>query len=215
VKLLVESAGVGRREILQALVTGAGASFAVPALAAEHPLHTLAQDPKKVVAADRKTRTPTYTPALLDKHLFETLRTLAEQIVPGSTKARVPEFIDALLAVEPAQAQRQLLNGLGAMEGLAIAEHRKPWKSLTAAEQTTLLTKASTAESGLPARGQKAEGAEPPTPTIRDQFEHLKGWISSAYYSSEVGMRELGYTGNQFFEKLPECAPAPSSAARG
>ena len=33
------------------------------------------------------------------------------------------------------------------MEGLAIAEHRKAWKSLTAAEQTALLTKASTADS--------------------------------------------------------------------
>ena len=41
--------------------------------------------------------------------------------------------------------------------------------------------------------------------TIRDQFEHLKGWISGAYYSSEPGMRELGWTGNVFFDKFTGC----------
>jgi len=41
--------------------------------------------------------------------------------------------------------------------------------------------------------------------TIRDHFENLKGWIVGAYYSSEPGMRELGWTDNMFFPALPGC----------
>ena len=78
-----------------------------------------------------------------------------------------------------------------------------------------LLTKASTAEPGArpggpgeprPASAAGA-GTPPPEPaiTIRDQFDHLKGWISGAYYSSEMGMRELGWNGNVFFEKFTGC----------
>jgi hypothetical protein len=41
--------------------------------------------------------------------------------------------------------------------------------------------------------------------TIRDHFENLKGWISGAFYTSEIGMRELGWTGEMFFQSLPGC----------
>jgi hypothetical protein len=29
--------------------------------------------------------------------------------------------------------------------------------------------------------------------------------VSGAYYSSEIGMQELGWTGQMFFDKLPGC----------
>jgi len=40
---------------------------------------------------------------------------------------------------------------------------------------------------------------------LRKHFENLKGWISGAYYSSEAGMRELGWTEDRVFEKFPGC----------
>jgi Gluconate 2-dehydrogenase subunit 3 len=207
VKVVVKE-GFGRRAMLQTLVAGAGASLAVPALAHEHPMHESLQSPAKVGAADRKASAPGYKPQLLDAHLFGTLVVLSEAIVPGSTKAKVAEFIDALLAVELPATQRRFFNALGAMEGLAIAEHRKPWKSLTAGEQVALLTKASTAEPSRPGPGQAPGGPRPATTSIRDQFDHLKGWIAGAYYSTEIGMRELGWNGTVIFDKLPECGPS-------
>jgi hypothetical protein len=33
----------------------------------------------------------------------------------------------------------------------------------------------------------------------------LKAWIVGAYYSSEQGMRELGWNGNYAFESYPSC----------
>ena len=200
--------GLGRRAVLQTLMAGAGAAVGVPALAHDHPLHESLQDPAKVGAADRRARAAGYKPVFLDQHLFETLGLLAETIVPGSKTARVPEFIDALLAVETPQTQRRLFGALGAFEGLALAEHRKAWKALTSSEQVALLTKASTAERGQ--RGPTAPGAG--TTTIRDQFEELKGWISGVYYSSEAGMKELGWKGVVIHPKLLECGPTGSSA---
>ena len=41
--------------------------------------------------------------------------------------------------------------------------------------------------------------------TLRDHFEHLKGWIADAYYSSEAGRKELGDTGQMFFTSFPDC----------
>jgi hypothetical protein len=181
---------VGRRALLQTLVGGAGIGFALPSLGESHPMHEHLHDQARVSTADAKAKTAAWKPAFLDAHQVETVTILAEQIVPGSTKAKSAQFIDALLSVDTEQRQRRFLQALGAFEGLAITHAQKPWKSLTEADRTALLTKASTAE---------------PAVNIRDQFDHLKGWISGAYYSSEIGMRELGWTGNVFFEKFVGC----------
>ena len=209
---------VGRRALLQTLVGGAGLGLALPALGESHPMHEHLHDQARVSAADAKAKTTAWKPAFLDAHQVETVTILAEQIVPGSTKAKSAQFIDALLAVDTEQHQRRFLQALGAFEGMAITHAQKPWKSLTEADRTTLLTKASTADPGRPeggpggtggARPASAAGAgtppAEPAVTIRDQFEHLKGWISGAYYSSEIGMRELGWTGNVFFDKFTGC----------
>jgi hypothetical protein len=201
---------VGRRALLQTLVGGAGLGLALPSLGESHPMHEHLHDQARVSAADAKAKTAAWKPAFLDAHQVETVTILAEQIVPGSTKAKSAQFIDALLSVDTEQRQRRFLQALGAFEGIAIAHAQKPWKSLTEADRTTLLTKASTAEPGgggvrpASAAGAGTPPAEPAV-TIRDQFDHLKGWISGAYYSSEIGMRELGWTGNVFFDKFTGC----------
>jgi hypothetical protein len=203
---------LGRRALLQALAGGAGLGFALPALAESHPMAAHLHDQAKVTAADAKARAAAYKLEFLDRHQVETLTLLAEEIVPGSTKVRSAEFIDSLLAVETQARQTRFLLALGAFEGLAMAQAQKPWKSLAEADRTALLTKASTAESATPS-GPGAGFATPPSEgldlneplSIRDHFDHLKGWIAGAYYSSEAGMRELGYTGTLMFAKFNGC----------
>ena len=41
--------------------------------------------------------------------------------------------------------------------------------------------------------------------TLRDHFDHIKGWVSGIYFASEPGLKELGYTGNVFHEKYVGC----------
>ena len=131
------------------------------------------------------------TPAFLDPHQAKTLDVLAEAIVPGSTAARVGPFLDQLLAVDSGANQRAFVGALGAFDMVAINRHGKAWIGITAAQQDVLLREASTGDEK--------------TSAFRGHFQNLKDWIAGAYYSSETGMRELGWDGNVFHAQLPGC----------
>ena len=103
--------GIGRRAVLQSLLTGVGAGVALPALADAHPMQQHLANQKTVATAEKKAAAPAYKPEFLEQHQYATLEAIAERIVPGSTKARVAPFVDQLLAVdthhEPAQLPRR------------------------------------------------------------------------------------------------------------
>jgi len=199
---------VGRRSILQSFAAGVGAAFAIPGIAGaqEHPVqHHMAAG--TTAAAQKKAAAAAYKPELLDAHQMKTLEVLAEAIVPGSTEAKVAPFLDTLLAVESAQNQKSFLSALGAFDMLAIEKNSKPWIALTAAEQDALLQTASTTTPGTPPGWPGAPASQPAGAkiTIGDHFNNLKGWIAGAYFSSEKGARELGWTDNVFHTELPGC----------
>jgi hypothetical protein len=192
-----EPSGIARRTMLQTLLGGVGAGLALPSIVeAQHPVHAHLSSAGAVEQAQKKAAVAAYKPAFLDAHQMKTLEVLSEAIVPGSTTAKVAPFLDQLLAVESAQTQRGFISALGAFDMAAIDKHGKAWKAISAAEQDALLQAASTADSG------RAGG----TTTLGDHFQTLKGWISGAYYSSEPGMKELGWTGNVFHAELPGCS---------
>ncbi len=183
--------GIPRREVLQTLLGGVGVGFALPSIVeAQHPVHQHLANPTIVEQAQQKAAVAAYTAEFLDAHQLKTLEGLAEAIVPGSTTARVAPFLDQLLAVESAENQRAFLGALGAFDMAAITKHGKAWSPIAAAEQDAILREASTADAKSAMRGH---------------FQNLKNWIAGAYYSSEQGMRELGWTGNMFFAELPGC----------
>jgi hypothetical protein len=206
-----QAPGIGRRAVLQSLVGGLGAGLALPGLAGaqhHHPVHAHLADQGTVTAADEKAAATDYKPEFLDAHQLETLDLLAERIVPGSREANVAPFIDQLLAVDNHANQQNFLGALGTMEMLAIDRFSRPWKAITPAQQDELLTHASTVQTGMKDTGTDRAPRMEGRRSIRDHFENLRGWISGAYYSSEQGMRELGWTGEMFFEKLPGCEHA-------
>jgi hypothetical protein len=189
--------GIARRAVLQTLLGGVGAGLALPSIAdAQHPVQHHLASASGVAEAQRKAAAAAYKPEFLDAHQMKTLEVLAEAIVPGSTAAKVAPFLDQLLAVESAQAQRNFLGALGAFDMAAIRQHGKAWQAITAAQQDALLQEAS----ALPQEASAQQAS-----TLRPSFQNLKGWIAGAYYSSEPGMRELGWTGNVFHQELPGC----------
>jgi alpha-D-ribose 1-methylphosphonate 5-triphosphate synthase subunit PhnG len=184
--------GIARRTMLQTLLGGVGAGLALPTVVeAQHPVQHHLASATGIEQAQKKAAVAAYKAEFFDAHQLKTLEVLAEAIVPGSTTAKVAPFLDQLLAVESTQNQRAILGALGAFDMAAIEKHGKAWKAITAAEQDALLQEASTAEAG------KSK--------LRNPFQNLKGWIAGAYYSSEPGMRELGWTGNVFHTELPGC----------
>ena len=190
-----------RRMIVQVLLAGAGAGAAWPLLANAHPIYGLLSgtavldEVAKLGAADWK-------PAFLTSPQNETLTAIAESVVPGSTKAQVSRFIDLLLSVDKPENQHQFLESLTALDAAAQKRFGKHFPALDEEQKNALLSDVS----------RKAESpktldtdAGKKQPSLYGHFENLKGWVSGAYYSSEVGMQELGWTGDYVFEKFPGC----------
>lgn len=203
--------GVGRRELLQGLLGGVGASLSLPLAGEAHPIEEHLNDQARVARAAAAAKEPASKPECLDAHAFLTLTSLAERMVPGSTRAGVARFVDSLLAVDSPERQRQFLSALGAFEAESRSRFGHPWKALSESQQIELLTAASAA---APSQEQKPWTPGTPViqsrpatgpPTLRDHFEHLKRWVSGAYYSSEVGMKELGFAGQMHWASFPGC----------
>ena len=199
----------GRRQVLQVLAGSVGAGLAAPALATGEASHAHGSAGSAVAQTTGAATAP--LPTLLDENELAMLKSLAETIVPGSSEASVAAFVDQLVAVDTRERQRDFLAALGAIQSEALSRYGKSWMSLDAGQQTELLTAASTGPRSREPRYWKPgepvlvpEGPRLP-PTLRDRFELLKDRIASAYYSSEKGMKELGWTGQMVHPEYPGC----------
>lgn len=191
--------GINRREMVRRLMLAGGAGFALPGIAEGHPIaRHLATQGAAAQAASTAAKAE-WSPAFLDQHQSKTLEVLGERIIPGSSKAQVNRFIDLLLSVDTQDAQKKFIASLSAFEAESLKRFSHPYKDLTASQQNEILTSASTAK-----HGESSED-HPHGVTLHNHFENLKSWISGAYYSSEVGMKELGWTGDVFFTSFPGC----------
>ena len=189
-----------RREIVQRLLGGAGAGAAWPLVAASHPIYEHLANGAMFEEAEKLGAT-NWKPLFLNAQQEETLAALAEAIVPGSRKAQADRFIDLLLSVDTTEHKKSFVDSLAAFETESQKRFGKRFPALNAGEQNALLTDAST----RPAKESATGGDRKEDPGLRGHFENLKGWISGAYYSSEAGMRELGWTEDRVFEKFPGC----------
>jgi len=195
-----------RREWVQRMLAGAGAGIAIPALT----------EANWAQAADAQAATPAEAPgewkaAFFDESQNQSLVALAERIVPGSTGAQVNRFLDTAISASTQGSQLKFVAALNAMEGEGLHQFTKSFKDLSVDQQNQVLSAASTAKSSSPTSSPEVAnipGTQPPAPTLRDYFELLKGWVSIAYYSSEMGMRELGWNGENFFDSFPGCEHA-------
>jgi hypothetical protein len=204
ISLPVSGRSLTRREWVQRMLAGAGAGMATPALAEAHWADTAQAAAPTEAAGEWKL-------AFFDESQNQMLMALAERIVPGSTAAQVNRFLDTALSAETQETQKKFIASLNAVEGESLRRFTKSFKDLSAGQQDEVLTAASTGKPSNPnlsAAGGTGSGAPSPSPSLRDYFENLKGLISMAYYSSEVGMKELGWTGENFFASLPGCEHA-------
>lgn len=197
----------GRRQVLQAIAGSVGAGLAAPPFAKADAAH--AHGAREAAAAMAGQAA---APAgFLDAHQLETLGSLAEAIVPGSGEAGVAAFVDQVLAAETQEEQRSFLSALGAIQAESLTRFGRPWLALDAAQRTVLLTAASTGPSArarrywTPGEPVLAPPPERRPQTLRDRFDLVKRRVAEAYYSSEKGMKELGWTGQMVHPEFPGC----------
>lgn len=202
-----------RREMFLRILAGLGTVLAGPVAARAHPMYRHLVEATNLEGARERVADSDWSPQVLDAHQNETLIALAEGIVPGSSKAKVNRIIDLLLTVETAENRQKLAAALAALDADSNKRFSQPIARLTQPQMTVLLEACSTAMPGQPAHDENSPGAvteahktSSASPTHRDHFENLKGWIVATYYSSEEGMTELGWTDEFYFESPSECS---------
>ena len=198
--------GVSRREMLRRIalaLTAAGAGSLDP-VSAQH-VHQEVQ----------RNRGPggVYTPRRLTGHEFNTVKRLAELIVPADEKgpsaadAGAAEFID-LLCSQNDELALIYTGGLGWMDARMRLDHGTPFLEASEFRQTALLDRLVEAERArreqdhdwreseyAEFRGYGVEKQSPWAPGLTF-FDWMRKMSIDAYYTSEAGVRDIGYVGN-------------------
>jgi hypothetical protein len=203
-----------RRQMVQRMLAGMSAGMAWPLVAASHPIHRLLSDGTIFSGADAQMASADWRPLFLNAPQNEALVALSEIMVPGSAKAQVNRFIDLLLSVDTPANQKNFSASISAMDDESQKRFGHPLAALRGDQQNELLTIASKEDAGdgknksSEAGDSEDKHAGETRHSLNDHFNNLKGWISGAYYSSETGMTELGWTGEYGFENYPSCQHA-------
>jgi len=192
-----------RREMLRASVLAGAAAALQPALAsAESGAQSAAQQPTELtpagsgVDASKDLSGPGWKPLFLDDHQNETLIVLSDLMIPatdtpGAKEALVNRYIDLVLAAETPETQRAFLNSLGYLDGESIRRYKAAFRYLSSDEQDLLLHALAYPRVGGGWAGDVGAVADPG----HAHFEALKERIMTAFYSSQIGEKELGWDG--------------------
>ena len=195
------SSTISRRGILKSLAMSAAATSVlrvIPAQAAEYA--------HKMIAAE-KAATPAkgYSPKFFSAHEYKTLQTLCQTIIPadadsgGAIEAGAPEFID-LLTSENKDYQLTLGGGLLWLDGACADRYSKAYLDCSAEEQKQMLQQIAFRENGVtnPGLGQGIEF-----------FAFLRSMTADGFFTSEIGIKYLGYIGSAYLTAFPGCPPVP------
>jgi Gluconate 2-dehydrogenase subunit 3 len=176
------------RRLMAAIAAGAVA----PAIARARPVELyrrLTDEGAALSAGEEALGAADWKPIFLDAKQDELLAAVSETMVPGSNGAQVDRFIDLLLSVDTAERQKAFLASLAAADEEARNAFQHGFAELSAEDREKALTSLSRKH--------------------KEAFANLKEWTVGAYYSSEKGMKELGWDGNFAFEKYEHAEGHP------
>jgi Gluconate 2-dehydrogenase subunit 3 len=196
-----------RREMLRAGVLGGAAAALTPALAGAKSggaagLQGAGEEKSELTPAQRgvdaskELNVANWKPVFLDEHQNETLIILSDLIIPatdtpGAKEALVNRYIDLVMAAETHENQKSFLGNLAYIDGESMRIYKNTFRYLSREDQDDLLHTMAYPMSGSTWTGEAA-GADPGF----TNFEQLKTHIGVAYYTSQIGMKELGRDDN-------------------
>ena len=199
----MDSNSVSRRDVLKSLSMGvlAGSVLRViPAQAAEMA-HRMVQAEKAA------TPSRSYQPKFFSQHQYKTLQALCQAIIPpdaksgGAIEAGTPEFID-LLTSESAEYQLRLGGGLMWLDGACKDRYSKLYLECAPEQQKSILD--------LIAYRRNAT-SDPSLSQGVEWFAFLRNLTADGYFTSEIGIKDLGYIGNSYLKEFPGCPPLPET----
>lgn len=131
-----------------------------------------------------------YAPEFFTPEEWRDLRVLVDLIIPrdeqsgSATDAGVPEFIDFVMIDRP-QMQDAMRSGLAWLDGESRRRYDQAFAECETAQQTTILD-----DVAWPARASEemADGVH--------FFNVVRDHTASAFWSSKIGVEDIGYQGN-------------------
>jgi gluconate 2-dehydrogenase gamma chain len=194
---------VSRRDVLRTLAMGAvgGSVLQVIPLQAAEQVHRMVKQEKTLAPAGK------YRPKFFPAHQYSTLGALCDAIIPpdehsgGAVQAGATEFID-LLTSESKDYQLTLGGGLMWLDSLCTDRYGNAYLACAATQRKEALDliayrKNAETDAGL------SQGVE--------FFAFLRKLTTDAFYSSEIGIKDLQYMGNTFLTAFPGCPPVPEA----
>lgn len=190
---------ISRRSVLKSLAMGAAATSVlrvIPLHAAEHAHHIIATE---------KATAKGYAPKLFSAHEYKTLQTLCQTIIPpdadsgGAIEAGAPEFID-LLSSENEQWGRTLRGGLLWLDATCSDRYEKAYLDCSVDQQKEILD--------LIAYRKNAVTDASLSQAV-NFFSFLRNMTADGFFTSEIGIKYLGYIGSTFLTEFPGCPPVP------
>src|SRR6266702_7634488 len=195
------SSGISRRDILKTLAMSAAATSVlrvIPAQAAEYAHHMIAAEKAAAPAKG-------YTAKFFNPHDYKTLQTLCQSIIPadadssGAIEAGAPEFID-LLTRENKEYQGILGGGLLWLDGACSDRYGKVYIDCSAVQQREILNQIAY-RSNATKDSLLSQGIE--------FFSFLRNMTADGFFTSEIGIKYLGYVGSSYLTEFPGCPPVP------
>jgi gluconate 2-dehydrogenase gamma chain len=194
---------ISRRNILKSLTMGVMSSSVlrvIPLQAAEYAHHMVATE---------KATTPagTYTPKFFPSQQYKTLQTLCQAIIPadsdsgGALEAGAPEFIDLLTSESP-EYQLKLGGGLMWLDAACTDRYDKPYLDCSPERQKEILD--------LIAYRRNAD-KDPSVSQGVEFFALLREMTADGFFTSEIGIKCLGYVGNKYLLAFNGCPPVPQA----
>ena len=143
----------------------------------------------------------TYKPKFFTPHEMRTVRVLADLVIPrdersgSATDAGVPEFMDFMMIDRP-NMQLQMRGGLRWMDNEANHRFNKRFIALTQAQQHAILDDIAYPRNAKP---EFSHGVS--------FFTFFRDLTAGGFWSSRIGVRDIGYIGNTF-NQWDGCPPA-------
>jgi gluconate 2-dehydrogenase gamma chain len=194
-RFMSEDTKIDRREAMKSVAVGVGAVTGLPILKDV----AFAQGHKHHVTAPMVLQAASSVPTFFNKHQYATITELASLIIPsdetpGAREASVNEYIDMIVGEAAFDVQKVYLDGLAWLDKTSQERHQKSFVDLTQQQQVAILTEIS-----------KVRSPSAPNEPQARFFKAIKDATIDGFYTSKIGIEELGYQGNTVLDEFPGC----------
>jgi len=188
---------VARRDVVKLL---AAASLAAVGIGAPEVAHAWESAHR---ALDNQAAGSRFVPQFFTRDEWPVVRSLADMVIPrddrsgSATDASVPEFMDFIMGENP-KSQPWMRDGLKWLDAECHRRFNRTWLEASAAQRRQVLN-----DIAFP----KTAPAE-----FKDGvtfFSHFRDLTSSGFWSSRIGVKDLGYVGNKIVPVWSGC-PEPA-----